>query len=54
MKEAGYRHVRALGYGEHELEEIATGKREIWAASPHFAGYAIKYKNTLLEFCRSV
>lgn len=55
MKEAGYEY---LSYDpstkEHTLLNKDTNKKEIFVASKHFAGWAIVYKNTYLEFCRSL
>lgn len=53
LSEAGYAHERTLGHGQHLLREIATGKLEVWACSKNYAGYALRYGNTHLEFCRA-
>jgi hypothetical protein len=54
MKEAGYVYVRRCqcACGQHLLRDVDTGRMEIWANSKNHAGYAIKFKNTHLEFCR--
>jgi hypothetical protein len=52
LKEAGYREVKCLGDGEHLLEDVETGKQEIWANDLHHAGYALVYRNTELEYMR--
>lgn len=52
MKEAGYEH---LSYDpltkEHILLHKETNQKEIFVARKYFAGWAIIYKNTHLEFC---
>jgi len=52
LKEAGYREVETLSDGEHLLEDVETGKQEIWANDLHHAGYALVYRNTELEYVR--
>ena len=52
LKQAGYTSIKSIGNKQFELIDN-TGKIEIWSSSKSFAGYAIKYKNTELEFCRS-
>lgn len=54
LKEAGYEHVEARGHGEHLLRVKATGELEIWFNSKNHASYGLVYKNTHLEFARSV
>lgn len=54
MTKAGYRHVATFFKGEHLLENVETGKRELWFANKNHAGYGIIYKNTHLEFARSI
>jgi hypothetical protein len=55
LKEAGYEYVRKLDQGTHLLRGALTPDQkpqlEIWANSKGYAGYALKYKNTELEFC---
>jgi hypothetical protein len=51
--QAGYKYIFQNMDGRHTLFNIHSGEFERWQASPHFAGYALKYKNTLLEFCSS-
>ena len=53
LKEAGYVSIKSLGNGEFLLVD-ETGKEEIWCANKNHSGYAIIYKNTHLEFARSV
>lgn len=52
-KEAGYKVISLKGR-QLILEDLADGKRELWARSPNFAGYAIFYKNNTYEFVTSV
>jgi len=53
MKRAGYRHVATFFKG-HLLEDVETGKRELWFANKNHASYGIIYKNTHLEFSYSI
>ncbi len=53
LKEAGYTYVKNLGDGEHLLKN-SEGGLEIFAVSKNFAGWRLKFKNTHLEFCRSI
>lgn len=50
IKEADYIHIGMLGQREHVLFNKKTNMSEVWVASPHHAGYALKYKNTELEY----
>ncbi len=51
LKEAGFKYVRSLGNGQHVLYDEDNGTQEVWGNSKNFAGYALIYKNTHLEFC---
>jgi hypothetical protein len=53
LKQAGYVSIEKLDYGEYLLIDT-EGKGEIWFANKGHASYGIKYKNTVLEFARSV
>jgi hypothetical protein len=53
FKQAGYVSCKSLGKGEFLLTD-ATGKKELWFSNKHHASYGIKYKNTDLEFARSI
>ena len=53
LKEAGYISIMPLGQGEYLLTSD-NGKKEIWFANKGHASYGIKYKNTDLEFARSL
>ncbi len=54
MREAGYEYVAYLGNGEHSLRDKATGNVEVWFSNKNHASYGIIFKNTHLEFARSV
>lgn len=51
-KQAGYRYCGSIGFGLHIVEN-SEGISEVWANSKHYAGYALIFKNTHLEFCRT-
>lgn len=53
LKEAGYKYIGCLGFGEHVLED-KDGRREIWFNSKNHSGYGLKWNNTHLEFARSI
>lgn len=52
IKEAGYKYI---SYNKETKEHILEldGRNEIFVASKNFCGWALIYKNTHLEFCRS-
>lgn len=52
LKEARYKYYGCMGTGEHILVDEDTGIKEVWVASKNFAGYALRFKNTHLEFVR--
>lgn len=54
LKENSCQYVKSLGNGEHLIYDYETNQLEIWANSKHFAGFALKWNNTHLEFCRSI
>lgn len=49
----GYSYVKYLGDGEHLLRNV-DGELEIWFSNYHHASYGLIYKNTHLEFARSL
>lgn len=53
LKAAGYTYAGYNGNGEHVLRD-ADGKREIWFANKNHASYGLKWRNTHLEFARSL
>jgi len=55
MRKAGYKYVTSMSNNkEHILFNLNTGEFELWFANKHTASYAIKYKNTELEFAQSL
>ena len=50
LKQAGYEHVKTLGYGKHVLKQ-SDGKLQLFVCCKNYAGWALIYKNTHLEFC---
>lgn len=54
LKEAGYINIKpSLFKGEYILTDT-EGKMEIWLANKYHPSYGIKYRNTVLEFARSI
>lgn len=51
IKEAGYERL-GMYLGGHVLRRY--GKLELWMKSKNYAGYALIYGNTHLEFCSSL
>ena len=49
-KEAGYKHLEVKGNGLHILLNLDTNVKEVFACSKNYSGFALKYKNTHLEF----
>lgn len=54
MKQAGFKHIGITKGGCHVLEDCTTKQYEILACNKGHAGYAIKYKNTHLEYCHTL
>lgn len=55
MAAAGYTHAwHDPALGGHVLRDNDTGSLELWVANKDHASYGIVYKNTHLEFVRSV
>lgn len=54
LKQAGLVYIRKQYPGYHILKDIETGKLELWCNRKHYAGYCLIYKNTHLEFIRSI
>ena len=52
FKQAGYKYVKYLGNKQHLL--INEGEKEIWFTNKNHASYGLIYKNTHLEFARSI
>jgi hypothetical protein len=54
LEHSGYEYIRhAPELGGHILRD-SDGNLELWVANKNHASYAIVYKNTHLEFVRSV
>lgn len=53
LKEAGYTSIKNISHGEYELTND-KGKKEIWFVNKNHASFGIKYRNTHLEFARSI
>jgi hypothetical protein len=53
LKQANYSYIRKTGSG-HILKDNNTGALELFAPSKNYAGWALIYKNTHLEFCCTV
>jgi len=49
----GYQYIKYLGNREHLLRDI-NGNLEIWFSNKNHASYGLIYKNTHLEFARSL
>ena len=54
MKKAGYIYEKNLRDGEHILRNQNTGLLELWFSNKNHASYGIKFKNTHLEFARTL
>ena len=53
MRSEGYKFVKKLEGGEYILENPHRGL-EIWLKNKNHASFGLKYKNTHLEFARSL
>jgi hypothetical protein len=55
LKQAGLIYSRfSKELGGHVLQDKETGKNELWFANKNHASFGIRFKNTHLEFARSV
>ena len=52
MQEAGYSYAGCIRPGLHVLKNLGTGSYETWATHKNYAGDAIVWRNTELEFIR--
>lgn len=53
LRQSGYRYAgydRATGL--HRLQDIETGRIELFVANKDHASWGIKWRNTDLEYCR--
>jgi hypothetical protein len=53
FKEAGYKHFKNVGYGQHILIN-RYGKYELFFCNKNHASWGLIYKNTHLEFNSTV
>lgn len=54
IREAGYEYVEFRPGEGHVLRDVTTGNLELWFANKGHASAGLTYKNTDLEFARSV
>ena len=54
MSKEGYSYIKYLGDGEHLLRDDKIDSLEVWFSNKHHASYGLYYKNTHLEFARSM
>lgn len=54
IREAGFEYVAYLGNREHSLRDRETGEISVWRSNGNHASYGIIFKNTHLEYVRSV
>jgi hypothetical protein len=54
LSESGYTLHSKRGSGEVILTNIVDGKRELWAANNHYAGYVIEIDGMGYEFIRTL
>ena len=53
FKRAGYSYIKYLGDGDHLLKN-SDGQNEVFHSNKNNAGWGLVFKNTHLEFCRSL
>jgi hypothetical protein len=53
FKQAGYSYVKYLGDGDHLLKN-SDGQNEVFHSNKNHSGWGLVFKNTHLEFCRSL
>ena len=51
LKKANCTYIKKINDSTHLIKDNNTNKIEVWASSKDYAGYALIYKNTHLEFC---
>jgi len=54
LAEEGYQYVKNLGEGTHLLMPKEGKILEVWQVNKNHASYGLKWRNTHLEFCRSI
>lgn len=53
-KEAEYKFTKFLGNREVVFQNLETRQHEVFGANKNHAGWALKWRNTHWEFCRSI
>ena len=54
FSDAYYQYIQYLGNKEHLLKDILTGRYEVFFSNKNHASWGLKWKNTHLEFVRSL
>jgi hypothetical protein len=54
LKKANYKYEKYLGSKSHLLRDLDTGKLEMFFSNKRHASWGLIWKNTHLEFVRSV
>ena len=54
LKQADYSYIKYLGNSLHLLKDNSTSKLEVFFPNKNHASWGIKWKNTHLEFMRSL
>jgi hypothetical protein len=54
LSAANYQYVKFLGDKEHLVKDNTTGSYEIFFSNKNHASWGLKWKNTHLEFFRSL
>ena len=54
LKQADYSYVSYEGNKQHVLRNTQTGELELWFSNKNHASYGLVYKNTHLEFARTI
>ncbi len=53
LKKEGYKYIASMGEGQHILSD-KPNHYEVWFSNLNHASYGLIYKNTHLEFARSI
>ena len=51
---ANYQYIKYLGDRDHLVKDKSTGNFEIFFSNKNHASWGLKWRNTYLEFARSV
>jgi len=54
LKQSGYKYIKYIGNKQHLLLNVTDKKLEIFFANKNHASWGIIWKNTHLEFARSI